>query len=142
MSSNKVKGMPTPRQLYNERERKSKIFLNACSSVLNTFADKITEANKKGKTTCVLAVPLSTSDPLYRPDFCLKYVINDLLKKDYKVVFRNPNFVYVSWNIDTVPPLQSDDRTDHINDIKDINISDLAKKYEKEFGKKPRKKKN
>ena len=136
---NKVKGMPTPRQLYTERERKNKIFLNACSSVLNTFTDKITEANKKGKTSCVLVVPLSTSDPLYRPDFCLKYAINDLLNKKYQVIFRKPNFIYVSWNIDNLPPPVEADRE---SDIRDINISDLAKKYEKEFGKKPRKKKS
>ena len=137
LNLNKIyKGLPTIKELTREREKRNKERFLVCQRYMELFSEKINLANKQGFNQCRLDIPLISTQTMYRPDFCLKYTLNELKKKKYKVVFHRPNILYVSWP--AIDPFAVDN-TNHdtegitysieTRNIKNINISDLAEKY-------------
>ena len=96
----------------SKEQSKNKIF----SSVLSKCVEKIIYTNRyTDKTFVIFEVPkILVGSPTYDYKICILYIINELSKKQYKVSFIDPFYLYIDWGTNNMSsentPIKSDNK--------------------------------
>ena len=98
--------------------------------VLMKCHHKIKVSASNFETQCFIPIPeFILGIPKYSQKECIQYVMNKLIKDGLKVLFINPNIIYINWDIQYVkPPPPRKEITDKkdtnllLKDIKDNNL--------------------
>lgn len=73
--------------------------LDKCYKRINLVADKSNEIS------CFFLLPeFVFGIPLYDAKSCAKYIIKNLIKEGFMVVYTHPNLLYISWDIKYTKP--------------------------------------
>lgn len=96
---NKNFEIPEIKTLYKEKINKDNSKKNLFNIVLNKCIEKIIYTNKHtDKTFIIFEVPhILIGTPSYDKNACVVFLINELKKKEYKVEYIDPYYLYIDW---------------------------------------------
>lgn len=74
--------------------------------VLSKCHHKIKVSASNFETQCFIPIPeFILGIPKYSQKECIQYVMNKLIKDGLKVLFINPNIIYINWDINYAKPI-------------------------------------
>ena len=93
--------------------------------VLKKCHHKIKISASNFETQCFFMIPnFILGLPSYSQHLCCEYVMNKLIRDGLRVLFINPNILYITWDIKYVEPQQQQ------NNIPKIQNKEITKKIE------------
>ena len=105
------------KNLQTEVEERERRKFNTFDKVLDACYAKILSTNQKNTDCCCLYTcpPVIFGVPLYNVTDCVKYVMDKLIKKDFKIYFTHPNLLFISWKneVQDTKAIESDNNIDH-----------------------------
>ena len=86
-------------QLHKEIEKRETKKSQTYQSVLEKCYERIKTVNSKSNDCyCLYICPTFIFGfPLYNITNCIIYIMNDLIKNGFKVIYTHPNLLYISW---------------------------------------------
>ena len=108
------------KNLQNEVELREQRKYTTFDKVLESCYAKILSANQKSNDCCCLFTcpPVIFGVPLYNVTDCVKYVMEKLALKHFKLYFTHPNSIFISWK-------------NEISDVKSTDTDKAADYYKK-----------
>lgn len=93
--------IPNIDSLYNEKNVKNNSKIEIFKVVLAKCVEKIMYTNRStDKTFVIFEVPkIMIGYPSYDMNVCSVYLMNKLMKKNYKVSFIEPFYLYIDWGM-------------------------------------------
>ena len=90
------------KNLQNEVAEREKRKIQVFEKVLNNCYAKILQANSKtNDCNCLYTVPpVMFGIPIYNLNDCIKFIMDKLNHKGFKVYFTYPNLLLISWKVD------------------------------------------
>lgn len=87
------------KNLQNEVAEREQKKIQTFEKVLDNCYSKILQANSKSNDcNCLYNVPLVMFGvPIYNLNDCIKFIMDKLTKKGFKVYFTYPNLLLISW---------------------------------------------
>lgn len=91
------------KNLQSEVEERERRKFKTYDKILESCYSKILTTNQKTNDCCCIYTcpPIIFGLPLYNVTECVKYIMEKLSKKGFKVYFTNPNIVFISWKTET-----------------------------------------
>jgi hypothetical protein len=116
------------KKLQNEVAEREQKKIQTFEKVLDNCYSKILQANSKtNDCNCLYTVPLVLFGvPIYNLNDCIKFIMDKLSKKGFKVYFTYPNLLLISWK-----PEDTNQQTYLQYDIQN------DKQYDKNYNTKP-----
>jgi hypothetical protein len=123
-AKNKGPMIPNVNNLHQERSVKEKARNDVFTLVLNKCIEKILYTNKNtDKTFIFFEVPkILIGFPFYDMKSCIIFIMQKLIKENYKVNFIEPFYLYIDWG-------SSIKKTDYISDKVKLQTKELLKKF-------------
>ena len=86
--------------LYKTSHEKNIKRLEKFDGILQQVHKRIVNTSKSEKTYCFFHIPeFIIGVPLYNIDDLKNYIINSLKKNGFKIMYIEPNWVFISWEV-------------------------------------------
>lgn len=86
--------------LYKESDRKNEMRLRVFDNILKKIHTRIRNSASNEKMFCMYQIPdFIIGVPLYDTNELKKYLINSLEKDRFKLLYVEPNWLFISWEI-------------------------------------------
>lgn len=126
------------KNLQNEVAEREQRKIQTFEKVLDNCYTKILQANSKSNDcSCLYTVPLVMFGvPIYNLNDCVKFIMDKLTKKGFKVYFTYPNLLLISWKPEDTHPQHNlnNENTYSNKPLLDYQIKkDIKKQQQKQF---------
>ena len=124
------------RELHKYQIEKQQNKISIYEKVLSRCFHKIKSFAKKSQTYCFCDVPnIILGLPYYNLKNCIHYVMQRLVDYNFKVIFINPNILFITWDIritKSAPPKKISNQTRNLNiQMKNLTTSSNNTHYNK-----------
>uniref|UniRef100_A0A6C0F5S8 Uncharacterized protein n=1 Tax=viral metagenome TaxID=1070528 RepID=A0A6C0F5S8_9ZZZZ len=87
-------------ELYKESDRKHEVRLRVFDNILKKIHIRIKNSASNEKMFCFYQIPeFIIGVPLYDTNELKKYLINSLEKDRFKLLYVEPNWLFISWQV-------------------------------------------
>lgn len=87
-------------ELYNTQKARQLNKTNFFKKILQKCYNRIKTVAEKSETFCFYLVPeFSIGIPLYNVYQCSEFIIDNLKKSGFNILYVRPNLIYISWDL-------------------------------------------
>ena len=88
-------------ELHEKQRLKNNNKVQFYNTILKKCSNRMKLASEKSQSCCFFEIPeFVFGVPLFNSHECVRYIIKELMKEGYMVVYTHPNLLYISWDIE------------------------------------------
>lgn len=97
-------------ELHEKQRLKNNNKLQFYNIILKKCSNRMKFVSEKSQSCCFFEIPeFVFGVPLFNSDECVRYIIKELMKEGYMVIYTHPNLLYISWDIEYTQKKKSKD---------------------------------
>lgn len=109
-------------ELYETINNKNKIRMEKFDMILQKIHSRIKYNAKLEKTYCFFQIPeFIIGVPLYNVTDLRNYLINSLKKNGFNILYVEPNWLFINWDLSTMKPPKKENKKQSKKDYKLID---------------------